>query len=238
MKKLNIFISSILISVFLISFLLISKTYAQTPSPSKSLIDNLTSKIASRVAQLKLVEKRGIIGKVTDASSTQITTVDLLGNTRFVDVDEFTKFASSSSKTFGISDIEKGSKLGVLGLYNKDSRRILARFVEVLNLPEILHGVISEIDSENFALSIKTEKNNFSIDVETSTRTFSFDSKEGELVRSGFSRLKIGQNIIVVGFPDLKEESKISATRIIIFPDIPGNPKIKLSSSGKNSENE
>ena len=77
----------------------------------------------------KLVEKRGIIGTVTDSSDTQITVTDIAGNIRFVDVDELTKFYSSDSKTFGISDIKNGMTIGVLGLYNKQSRRILAREV-------------------------------------------------------------------------------------------------------------
>src|SRR3989344_7962603 len=121
--------------------LLFNQTESLTPIQSgltQQQINALTNKIASRVAQLKLVEKRGVIGKVTDVSNTQITLSDMSGNTRFVDVDEFTKF-KSDSKSFGISDIEKGQKIGALGLYNKQSRRILARFVEVLQIPDFIH---------------------------------------------------------------------------------------------------
>jgi len=112
---------------------------AATPTPTteslETQINDLKDKIASRVAELKLVEKKGIIGTVTDSSDTQITLSDLSTNIRFVDVDELTKFSSSLSKSFGISDVEKGQTLGVLGLYNKQSRRILAREVNVLSKP-------------------------------------------------------------------------------------------------------
>jgi hypothetical protein len=56
--------------------------------------DQLITNIASRVAQLKLVEKRGIIGVVTNTTNTQITVTDSQNNTRFIDVDELTKFSN------------------------------------------------------------------------------------------------------------------------------------------------
>jgi hypothetical protein len=75
-----------------------------TPTPTKSTavddtikekldeqINELKEKIASRVSELKLVEKRGIIGTISDVSSTKITLNDSDGKTRFVDVDEITK---------------------------------------------------------------------------------------------------------------------------------------------------
>src|SRR5690349_18838483 len=72
-------------------------------------INNLQERIATRVAQLKLVDHRGIIGTVTDVTQTQIALADIQGNTRFIDVDEITKFSNPSAKgTFGISDIKKG----------------------------------------------------------------------------------------------------------------------------------
>src|ERR1035437_9874018 len=77
---------------------------APTPIISSSLLEKVANEIASKTAQLNLVEKRGIIGTVTDSSGTQITLSDLNGNIRFVDVDELTKFSSSSSKSYGISD--------------------------------------------------------------------------------------------------------------------------------------
>lgn len=235
MKKniLFIFIIIFTLSVFF------GKAFAETSTEKISLtpiqsgltqqqINALTNKIASRVAQLKLVDKRGVIGKVTDVSNTQITLSDIAENTRFVDVDEFTKF-KSDSKSFGISDIEKGQKIGVLGLYNKESRRILARFVEVLQIPDFIHGAVSSIDKNNFSLSVSTEKDRqINIEVENTTKTLSFDSEKSELVKSGFSKIKVSENIIVIGFPSKKDSNVINASKIILLPDISKNPKIKI----------
>ncbi len=214
---------------------------SKSPAPTSSLIEkqinSLTSKIASRVAQLKLVEKRGVMGEVTDVSNTQITINDIHGNTKFIDVDEFTKFTSVTSKTsFGISDISKGDKLGILGLYNKESRRILARFVDVINLPQVVHGAISDIDSRNFTLVIATKDNKTrDIDMQPSTKTVSYDASKKALVKGGFSKLEIGQTIIVVGYPGKKDSSLpagqaglFEASRVIVLPDVTANPNIKI----------
>jgi hypothetical protein len=205
-------------------------TATPTPTPedrTTEIRDQLITNIASRVAQLKLVEKRGIIGKVTDATSTQITVTDLQNNIRFIDVDELTKFSSPNAKgAFGISDITKDATVGILGLYNKESRRILARFVNIITIPVIIHGGVSAIDSENFSLNIATEEGKqMTVDVENLTRTYSYTQKEG-YIRSGFSKIKENFNIITIGVLDRKDESKLTATRIIFFPEIPSSPKV------------
>ena len=218
------------------------KVNAQTPTATASSsledkINDLKNKVASRVAELNLVEKRGIIGTVSDISNTQITLSDINDNTRFVDVDELTKFSSPSAKTsFGISDIEKGAKLGVLGLYNKSSRRILARFVDVLPLMQYVHGAISSIDKTNFVLTVQTVDNKtFNIDIENATKTFSFTTTDG-LIKAGFSKIVTGESLVVSGYPDKKDPNTIIASRIILLPSLPKNPGINLpiqTSTGK-----
>lgn len=218
-----------------------------TPTPtqeankptSADVINDLKDRIASRVAQLKLVERRGVIGIVTDVSDTQMTISDLQNNTRLVDVDELTKFSSPSAKgSFGISDITKGSKIGILGLYNKQSRRILARFVDVLSLPKSVNGVIISKDEENFALSIASENGRKTmVDIEKITKTSSY-TKEGGLIKFGFSKIKGNEHVIIVGFQDIKDKNKIIASRILVFPEIPKDPRIIIADPALSSSEE
>jgi hypothetical protein len=206
-----------------------------TPSPANTpsqgdiqQIDDLKNRIASRVAQLNLVEKKGIIGTVTDATNSQITVSDVNGNIRFIDVDELTKFSNpnATGTTFGISDITKNMKVGVLGLYNKQSRRVLARQIDVLVLPNVFVGAVYSIDSKNFNFYIVSEDNKQTfIDVETVTKTYSYSFGEG-LVSAGFSKILVDESIMVIGFPDKQNSSHIIASGIILLPDVPKNPKI------------
>ena len=43
---------------------------------------------------------------------------------------------------------------------------------------------------------------------------------------AGFSKIKIDESIIIIGFPDKQIPNHIIASRIILFPDVPKNPKI------------
>ncbi|HSD98856.1 MAG TPA: DUF5666 domain-containing protein [Patescibacteria group bacterium] len=231
MKK----ITSGLLLLFLCVLSMQSVFAATTPTPTASVsqseqqINNLKDRIASRVAQLNLVEKKGFIGTVSDVSETQITLTDMQGADRIVDVDELTKFSSPSAKSsFGISDISKGQLVGVIGLYNKDSRRLLARWIDVLKLPQIFSGAVLTVDKDNFTFTIATVDNqSIAIDVENITKTNAYTSAAG-VAKSGFSKLSPGIRVLVVGFPDAKNKNLIVASRILVFPDLKSNPKITL----------
>lgn len=208
-----------------------SATTSATPTQASNIINeinNLKDRIASRVAQLNLVEKKGFIGVVTDIGETQLTLSDKNNNTRYVDVDELTKFFSPSAKdSFGISDITKGSTVGILGRYNKDSKRTLARFVSVLIMPQIISGTVTNIDSDNFLLTIMTpEQKETQIDIETITKTYAY-TKDGGTAKSGFSKIKIGERVMIVGFSDKIAKNKILASRIIHMPEVKPNPRIQ-----------
>lgn len=207
-----------------------TSTVTPTPiiTPDAGLIQALSERIASQVASLKLVSKKGIIGTVTDVTATQITVTDIHGNTVFIDVDELTKFTSANNKSIGVSDINKGYTIGILGLYNKESRRILARFIDVLNMPLILNGAVTGIDSKNYNLSLTTiTKKNIFIDVENITKTYVYGKTTG-LVKAGFSKISQGERVMIIGFYDVNDSSKIIASRILCFPDLPINPRIEL----------
>ncbi len=212
-----------------------SPTPSVSPNPSSSAnkleqqINSLKERIASRVAQLKLVDKRGIMGKVTDVTDTQLTITDMQGSIRIIDVDELTKFSSPDAKgSFGISDIKKDMTIGVIGLYNKESRHLLARWVDVSANPIILSGAILSLDKPNYNFKLITPTNDqWTIDVENLTKTLSYTKEDGVL-HSGFSKLQEKQRVMVVGFVDKQDPTKIVASRITVFPSLPINPSIVL----------
>lgn len=238
MKHTIIFIMTILAITFIV--LPTGRVFAATtPTPTGSVnnieqqIDNLKDRIASRVAQLKLVDKRSVVGKVTSVSETQLTLMDTKGNVRIIDVDELTKFSSPTAKSsFGISDITKGTLIGTIGLYNKDSRHLLARWVDVLQSPTIYSGAILSIDKDNFNITVETpDKEDHVVNIQDITKTSSYSSATN-LTKSGFSKLQEGQRVMVIGVPDAKNSSTLLATRILVFPSLPINPAITLVKPG------
>lgn len=232
MKRL--FLISLLVFLFLPSF-----SFAQTGTTKNKVltsdqndkinaqIDDLKNRVASRVAELKLVEKRGIIGVVQSATDTQITINDLGDKTRIIDVDELTKFSSSNNNSYGISDIKKGSKISVLGLYNKESERILARFINETTIPLFIQGVITKKDSLNFTLTLAVEDGTtYLVDIERITKSFAYNN--GDLETVGFTKIDAMKNAVIIAYPDPKEKNRITASKIIVFPDAPKNPKVPI----------
>lgn len=232
MKKL-IFTSIAFMAITLIVKTTIFAAKVPTPSPTPGSatpdaaeierIQKIKQLVASKVAELKLVEKRGILGTVQENTTTQITLKDDNGNTEIADIDELTKFQQDEvSKSFGISDVKTGQKLSIIGLYNKETQRILARFIaKANNIPTTISGLITDKNSKEFNLKIITEdKKQKILDISTATKIYSYDKADG-LVRSGFSKVETGLRVYAVGFDDLKIKDQIDSSRVIFFKDIP-----------------
>lgn len=231
-------IISIFITVLFIVSLLSPAALAQTPAPTDAekneklneRINDLKEKIASRVSELNLVEKRGIIGTISETSTTSITLTDVNGQTRLVDVDEITKFSTTPARAgFGLSDLSKGMKIRVLGLYNKQSKRILARFVNTTIDPTAQTGAATDINGTDLTMTLLAKDNKkFQIDADRSTDVFSYD-KESGLADATFAAVEAGNRVYVVGFSDKDNASLLIPSRVIVFKNLPINPKINIS---------
>jgi hypothetical protein len=220
----------IFITIFGVLLVIPSFASAQTTNPINDQVDQLKDKVASKVAQLNLVEKKGVIGKVTKVGANSFQLEDINGNLVNVTVDELTDYTSDENSSFNFSDVKKDEELWVLGLHNKDSGKILARFINETAIPLFLRGVIIEKDTKNFTVTINSpDKTTYIVDIENITRTLSYD--KNDIVEEGFTKIPTMVNAIVVGFENPKEKNRITAGRIITFPDSPKDPDIELTKS-------
>ncbi len=220
----------LLLLIFTPQVLAISPSPTLAPSPSisssqknESLVDQineLKDKIASRVAQLKLVERRGIIGTVTDVNDSHISLTNAKGDIKLVDVDEITKFSSSTQKgTFGISDVKRGMTISVIGLFNKESKHTIARFVSTYTIPTFIGGTVSDVNKADYTITIAGKDNiNVTIDIETTTSINSYS--EGEITRSGFTKMVAGDRVQIVGSPNKTDKTRITASSILVLNDL------------------
>ena len=211
---------------------------ASTPSPSPSnseipkstdieKIQRIKDLVASKVAELNLVEKRGIIGTIREVTNMKIAITDIKGSIRQIDVDELTKFNITKSSS-GISDLEKGKMYAFIGLYNKDTKKLLARVINNTNsIPVHFEGAVTSIDSKKYQLTAVDQKGTKrKIDIESSTKTTLADS-EGDLTKSGFSKIETNKRILAIGFADQKDKDLITALRIIHFENIPPSKEMQ-----------
>lgn len=226
MRKLPYLLTLLVIIASHFSFIASAQAKSPTATPEASeeaelkTIEKIKEMVADKVSKLNLVEKRGFVGVVQDTSNTQITVQDIHGKKRFVDIDELTKFQDSigSSKTFGISDITKGNRLAFVGNYNKDTERLLARFVtKTSSIPQYIQGTVTAVDDDEYTITVTTNKNEKkTVDIEKSTTTKQYSHEDG-VQKSGFSQIEEGEKILVVGFPDEDDSTRLSASRILHF---------------------
>lgn len=222
----------ILIFVFVYTLSTTVFAFAQTPTSTSSAIptdeenqdqiERIKDIVASRVAELKLVEKRGILGLVESGTNTKIILMDEKNNRRIIDIDEITEFNDPDNSKFGISDVKEGNALGIIGLLNKGTDHILARFINVVDsVPTRIEGAIKNIEKKDFVVTIVDEKGTErKIYIETSTKVSVFDS-ENNFIKSGFSKLNIGERVFVSGFIDSKDKLLLNASRFIHFTTLP-----------------
>lgn len=233
-------ISSFLVAIVLCLLSNVVANGATKPSPLPSQnqissdsadlekIQKIKDIVASKVAELKLVEKRGIIGKLKDISGMQLTVIDVKGNTRKIDVDELTKFSFSDKSSIGISDMEKGKSYSFVGIYNKETERLLARVIDsVDSIPVYFEGAITGVDAKDYQLTVVDDKGDKkTIDIQSSTKT-SLGTTDGDLQKSGFSKLSENERILAIGFWDKKDPNLLSTLRIIHFKDVPPSKQMQ-----------
>lgn len=224
-KILTILLTLVIVTSMFNTHLSFAQTEDEDTSPTPEEVDTIQKikeAVASKVAELNLVDKKGFIGTVKETSTTEIVIVNEFNEQKIIEIDELTKFESEDDdEDFGISDIEPGSHISVIGLYNKETEKMLARFIsQKVSIPLSIDAAIKEKDSRNFTLTVVTKDNNeYIVDVETSTKTNVYSDAE-EIEKSGFSSLEIGEKVIVTGFESSDEDSDIAATRILHFTEI------------------
>ncbi|MBI2036625.1 hypothetical protein HYT17_03275 [Candidatus Microgenomates bacterium] len=208
-----------------------------TPS-SKSKVDELKEKIASTVAQLNLVSKRAFVGEISKLEKTQIT-IESANETKIIDIDELTKYFvlddNDKRKEVKFDSIGLSQKILSLGLYNKDSRKLLARIIMVKKIPIRVNGIVREVDIKGGTISVTDKKKNqvYIVDIEKTTKISRFVKAEG-LVVSGLSKIEIGERAHLFGTKEASQEARLSASRILILPGkavgIMGEKEIATSS--------
>lgn len=196
-----------------------------TPTPTsekKSKIEEIKEKVASTVAQLNLVSKRGILGEITKIEKNQLT-IERNDEARIVDVDELTNYSrveSDDKRTeLKFSDLDVGDTIVAIGIYNRESRRLLARFILVKEIAIQVSGLVKEVDIKDASITIEDKKKgeSFIIDIDKKTIIRNY-TKAKELVKSTLPKIEIGQRAHVFGLANKGDKNHVSASRLLLLP--------------------
>ena len=193
-----------------------SSASATTTAPAK--IEELKERLATKVAELKQIQKKAIFGtiKYVSVSSATIETavneikIDLTDNIKIVDIQKDKRTSLTPD------DLVKGDTVTVFGDYDATIDLLQAKVIIRENpLPKRVSGIISDINKKEYTVTLNTPSGQtYIIDIENTTAMRSFDKNKG-IVKGGFSKLIKGETVQVIGNAVPKTDNRISAARFL-----------------------
>ena len=201
-------------------------------------IEILKEKIATKVAEIRAKEKRGAVGTIKTINPNSILVKTSKDEITMVYADDTTVFElkDTGKADFSIKKLKEGDLVAVLGYLNDPQSSIItAKYIYREQIKTRSTGKIADIDKANFTITLAEPKGNTIIDIETYTKISSYSREKG-LVKTGFSKLKVGDLVHVVGTANAKEENRISALRIIsITSGLSASPSPKEETNATSS---
>jgi hypothetical protein len=228
--------SVIIFTIFLLS--VIGRTYAQSPTRGKTTptitsnktdtkqLDDLKDRLATKVAELREVVKRAVYGTVTSVSLTGATLDTTTKNLKieFDDTVKVAQYINGKRTDLTTENLTKNDKATIFGSYDATLELLKASVIFIEDKQEIIHvsGKVTDVNNKNFTVTITTPENRTVIvDIEKSTKTFSWTASDGE-VKSGFSKIAVGDTVHITGVTDPKQDTHISAARFLDIGNLSG----------------
>ena len=211
-------------------------TSSPTVKPTtQSNLEDLKERLATKVAELRDVVTRALSGTITSVSisSAMLETTTKNYKIEFEDEMKVAQIINGKRTSLTIEDLGKNDRVTVFGSYDTTLELLKAKFIFIESnkvLTRII-GTIMDIDREGFAITVRTsDGKTITADIEKTTKAFSWTPVDG-IVKSGFSKMAIGDSVHLIATPDPKNDSNISALRILDLGNLSGNvtPTVTLA---------
>ena len=225
MKKLRTITRVSSLAFIVGSLCIVSRVVAQTPaSPSATPEDNsrqveeLKERLATKVAELKNFQQRAIFGTVRDISVATFTVETATKQIKIELTDDLkvVQYVRGKRTQLTEEDIDTGDMVAVFGDYDESLDLLRAKVLFIQGtLPTIISGTVREINRADFTLTLKTrDGQDYIVDIETSTKSDLWIKGEG-VSKGGFSKIRVGETLHVVGSDYNEKEHRMSADRIL-----------------------
>ncbi len=215
-----------------------AKALESTPSGTvtpatvrSSQISELKERIATKVAELKILAPSVISGTIKTLSDQKIV-ITVGDEDLSIDISEDTTLSQfdqdQNKKSFKIGDLKTDQKIVVWGTLNKETNTMTADTVISRDFPLTFVGQIKSVDKKNYQFLVQSQnkdipyqRKDFSylFDVNPPTK-ISLLANDNSLTKIGFSKLIEGQTVYIYGFiGDKTKDSQtlLSAKRIIVL---------------------
>ena len=193
---------------------------ATSSAISGDKVRELKDKLATKVAELRASQKRGISGEIASLSKATFTLITSKGEIRVRLSEDTQVFDMTKKKTEkAVTDLKNSQSVSVLGYYDDKEELEQARVILIQSLPKQLSGELSKIDKTKGILTLKLERDKeTAVDYEKTTTADEYSPAEKKVKKSGLSRLSIGDRTIiwVLAAPD--DPQKLSIIRLFRLP--------------------
>jgi len=203
-----------------------SATPSPTAAPKNQQIEDLKDRLATKVAELRKLERRAVYGTVKAKTISTLTVETETKDVKIELTDDIKIFQILKAKrtALTIDDVAKDDIVTIFGEYDTAVEVLKAKVIFIQNTVSIkrIIGTIKETNKTDYTLTVETkDATSYIVDFETFTKTSLWSAKDG-LLKGGFSKLIPGDIVAVTGTAVPKKENRVSATRILNLGDLTG----------------
>lgn len=138
-----------------------------TISPTQEKAKELKEKVASKIAELKILQKRAFLGTVKSLTDKGLV-LTAQNKDITVETDTNTKITSLSKgvrKPLKITDLTKDQKILVWGQYNKEAEVLTPKIILVRIFSLNLSGSVKSLEKNSLTILEKSENKEYIIDI-------------------------------------------------------------------------
>lgn len=192
-----------------------------TPSmnPTQEKAKELKEKVASKIAELKILQKRAFLGTIKSLTDKGFV-LTAQNKDIAVETDSSTTLTSLSKsvrKSIKLTDLAKGQKILVWGQYNKDQEILTAKtiFVRVFSLN--LTGTVKSVEKNSLTILEKSEDKEYTIDIsQAKIRSLKKDKTLGKIESNDIAE---GDNVHIYVTPKTEgDKTTYTALRVLVLP--------------------
>jgi len=230
---------SLLFAFFIIGFVqtvnAVGTTASSSATPTATIkenkkIEDLKDRLATKVAELRTIEKRALYGTVKSTSISTFTIETLTKDVKIELTDDIkvVQMLKGKRTDLKIENVEKGDVVTVFGDYDTAVEILKAKVIFIQSSSETkrIVGVIKETKKADYTIVLNTANDkSYTIDFESTTKTSSWTKDKG-IEKAGFTKLSVGDTIVVLGTPDAKKENRLSALRILDIGNFSGETPV------------
>lgn len=214
MKKICLIVLTLLFISTNVS-LAASPSPSANPSPVSSAAlekaKELKEKVASKIAELKVLSKRGVIGTIKSIKDTSII---LTSNSKdiTIDTDDTTKITllqKGKRSTLKLSDLKNDQVILVWGQYNKDQETLKAKQILSRVFSQSIIGTVKSIDKDNLVVLVKNDSKEYTFAITNATKKAL--KKDRSLTKVESTDISVGDYIHVYA-------TNQTALRLLVLP--------------------